>query len=119
MEKTTGNSRMVLTLALNYGGRQEIVDAAKSLCGKVRKSDLMPEDITEEVFADCLYTKGLSDVDLLIRTSGEFRISNFLLWQISYSEIVISSVLWPDFKKQDLYEAIRQYQGRDRRFGGR
>jgi len=119
MKKTSANSRMVLTLALNYGGRQEIVDAAKALINNVEKGRIRKEDITEDRFADLLYTRDLPDVDLLIRTSGEVRISNFLLWQISYAEIVISNILWPDFKQEDLYEAIRQYQARRRRFGGR
>lgn len=119
IEKTSKNKGMILTLALNYGGQQEIVDAAKMLVEQVQKGRVDLEDITEETFAEFLYTKGLPDVDLLIRTSGEVRISNFLLWQISYAEIVITKVLWPDFARQDLYDAIEEYQSRERRFGGR
>lgn len=119
IEKTSKNKGMVFTLALNYGGKQEIVDAAKTLIEQAQKGRINPEDITEESFAEFLYTRGLPDVDLLIRTSGEMRISNFLLWQISYAEIVITKVLWPDFTKQDLYDAIEEYQSRERRFGGR
>lgn len=119
MEKTSGNKGMILTLALNYGGQQEIVDAAKRLFQETARGRVNAEEITPKTFADFLYTKGLPDLDLLIRTSGEMRISNFLLWQISYAEIVITRVLWPDFKKQDLYEAIEEYQSRERRFGAR
>lgn len=119
VEKTSRNKGMILTLALNYGGRQEIVDAAKTLIWLGQKGKINPQDITEEVFAEFLYTKGLPDVDLLIRTSGEIRISNFLLWQISYAEVVITKVLWPDFTREDLYDAIKEYQGRQRHFGGR
>lgn len=119
MEKTSANKGMILTLALNYGGQQEIVDAAKRLFQETVQGRVNPEEITPQTFADFLYTKGLPDLDLLIRTSGEMRISNFLLWQISYAEIVITRVLWPDFKKQDLDEAIEEYQSRERRFGAR
>lgn len=119
MEKTSGNKGMILTLALNYGGQQEIVDAAKRLFQETARGRVNAEEITPKTFADFLYTRGLPDLDLLIRTSGEMRISNFLLWQISYAEIVITRVLWPDFKKQDLYEAIEEYQSRERRFGAR
>jgi len=118
-EKTSRNTGMVLTLALNYGGRQEIVDAARRLCSASKDKEINPTDINEETFASFLYTKGLPEVDLLIRTSGEMRVSNFLLWQISYAELVITNTLWPDFKREDLYEAIGEYQRRDRRFGGR
>ncbi|MFH1867379.1 MAG: isoprenyl transferase [Candidatus Omnitrophota bacterium] len=119
MDKTSGNKAMTLNLALNYGGRQEIVDAVKGLLREADKGRLKADDISEEIFADFLYTKGLPEVDLLIRTSGEMRISNFLLWQISYAEIVITKTLWPDFKAEDLDSAIAQYQSRERRFGGR
>ncbi len=118
MQKTCGNKSMVLTLALNYGGRQEILDAVRALTDKVRKNKLKPDDITEGVFSDFLYTKGLPELDLMIRTSGEMRLSNFLLWQVSYAEIYVTKKLWPDFKKKDLEEAILDYQRRERRYGG-
>ncbi|MBI2411660.1 MAG: isoprenyl transferase [Deltaproteobacteria bacterium] len=116
-EKTRYNSGMILQLALSYSGRDEITHAARELARKVREGALAPEDITEEVFNDFLYTKGVPDPDLLIRTSGEKRISNFLLWQLAYTEIHITDVLWPDFTRDHLEEAIRDYQSRDRRFG--
>jgi len=119
MKKTSKNTRMVLTLALNYGGRQEIIDAAKQLAKRVKQQKISSDDIDEKLFSDYLYTKGLPEVDLLIRTSGEFRVSNFLLWQISYAEIVITETFWPDFKKEELSRAIKAYQKRDRRLGGR
>lgn len=119
IEKTSSHTGMVLTLALSYGARQEIVDATKKIIGEVKEGRLSLDDIDEEVFSSFLYTKGLPDVDLLIRTSGEMRISNFLLWQLSYAEIIFTKVLWPDFSKEDLYAAIEDYQGRERRFGAR
>jgi undecaprenyl diphosphate synthase len=119
IDKTSKNDRMVLTLALNYGSRQEITDAVVRIAGKVKSADIDIDDITPDVVSEHLYTKGLGDVDLLIRTSGEMRVSNFLLWQISYAEIVITKALWPAFKPRDLEKAIEEYQARDRRFGGR
>ena len=119
IKKTSKNTKMVLTLALNYGGRQEIIDAAKELVKRAEKQMLSSDDIDEKLFSSCLYTKGLPEVDLLIRTSGEFRISNFLLWQISYAEILVAKTLWPDFRKEVLFQAIKVYQKRNRRFGGR
>ncbi len=119
IKKTSKNTKMILTLALNYGGRQEITDAAKQLVKKAIQRELSPDDVDEELFSNHLYTKGLPDVDLLIRTSGEFRVSNFLLWQISYAEIIVTKTLWPDFRKEELFKAISDYQKRDRRFGGR
>jgi len=119
IKKTSKNDRMILTLALNYGGRQEITDAAKQLVKRARQRELSPDDVDEKLFSNYLYTKGLPDVDLLIRTSGEFRVSNFLLWQISYAEIIVTKTLWPDFKKKELFKVIEDYQKRDRRFGGR
>lgn len=119
IEKTSGNKKMILNLALNYGGQQEIVDAAKRILNAAAKGKIKADDINEESFSSFLYTEGLPEVDLLIRTSGEFRVSNFLLWQISYAEIVITGTLWPDFTKEDLYAAIAEFQRRDRRFGGR
>lgn len=118
MEQTSSNSRMTLTLALSYGGRQEILDAVVKIAGRVQQGQMAADEITEEVVSDALYTSGMPDPDLLIRTSGEYRISNFLLWQISYSEIYITPTLWPDFGKNEYMAAIRDYQKRDRRFGG-
>ena len=115
--KTSHGERMVLTLALSYGGRQEILDAVRSLAQKVKSGILDPGDITEDQISGSLYTKGMPDPDLLIRTSGEYRISNFLLWQISYSEIYITPTLWPDFGEPEFLKAISEYQKRDRRFG--
>jgi undecaprenyl diphosphate synthase len=118
MKKTANNSKMILTLALNYGGRQEIIDAVKLILEEYEKNKVSPEDVNEDFFERCLYTKGLPEVDLLIRTSGELRISNFLLWQISYAEIITTKALWPDFREKDLLHALEEYQRRDRRFGG-
>jgi undecaprenyl diphosphate synthase len=115
VEKTTkDNGRMTVVLALNYGGRSEIVDAVRRI---LREKNIGPEDVDEDRIARFLYTDGLPDPDLLIRTSGELRVSNFLLWQIAYSEIWITPVLWPDFRKIHLIQAILEYQKRDRRFG--
>ena len=111
IDKTKDMKNLVLNLALNYGSRQEILMACKSL---ISKGITNP---TEQDFSDCLYTKGLPDPDLLIRTSGEMRISNFLLWQLAYTEIYITDVLWPDFDENEFYKAIIEYQKRDRRFG--
>ena len=119
LELTKDNQNMDVCVGFNYGGRREIVRAARQIAAAVQAGTLSPEDITEEVFAQHLYLPEHSEVDLLIRTSGEFRISNFMLWQISYSEIVVSPTLWPDFSKDDFYKAIRDYQSRLRRFGGR
>ena len=118
MEKTSANDGMVLTLALSYGGRQEIVEAAKSIAEEVKEGRLSARDITEESFGKSLYTRDLPEVDLLIRTSGEMRISNFMLWQISYAELYVTKKLWPDFGKKDLEKAIMEYQKRERRYGG-
>ncbi|MBI3010911.1 MAG: isoprenyl transferase [Candidatus Omnitrophica bacterium] len=115
--QTAQFERMTLTLALSYGGRQEIVDAARRLARAARAGDLTPEQIDEAVFAQHLYAPDLRDPDLLIRTSGEQRLSNFLLWQASYTELYVTSKLWPDFSKGDLVEAITEYERRDRRFG--
>jgi len=113
--RTAGNTGMVFNVALNYGGRAEIVDAVNRL---LESADRGKEPVTEADFAKFLYTAGLPDPDLLIRTSGEMRISNFLLWQIAYAEIYVTEALWPDFGKKDLYEAIIAYQKRERRYGG-
>jgi undecaprenyl diphosphate synthase len=117
IEKTKDCASMTLNVALNYSGRSEIVDAAKKFAELVKSGRREISDLDEESFSDLLYTKGQPDPDLLIRTSGEMRISNFLLWQISYSELYITPKLWPDFRKKDLEEAIAVYQKRERRFG--
>lgn len=116
-EKTKNNKKMVLNLALSYSGRAEVLLAIKSIINSVKISDLNPEDINESIFSEHLMTKNMPDPDLVIRTSGEFRVSNFLLWQIAYSEFYISNVLWPDFRRNDLYDAIISFQKRERRFG--
>jgi undecaprenyl diphosphate synthase len=117
-ERTANNSGMVLTVALNYGGRAEIVDACRAAVRRLLDEGNAPDQITEERLANELYTRRLPDLDLLVRTSGELRISNFLLWQAAYSEIHVTETLWPDFRRVHLLEAIVDYQGRDRRFGG-
>lgn len=116
-EATAKHSKLTLTLALNYGGRDEIADATKAIAQKVLRGEMDPEQITADVVANHLYTAGMPDPDLFIRTSGEMRISNFLLWQLSYTEIYVTPKLWPDFKKADLLAAIKEYQKRERRFG--
>src|SRR6476661_327189 len=113
-EKTAGNAGMLFNIALNYGGRAEIVEAARRLAA----SGVAPEQLDEDRFAGFLYTAGQPDPDLLIRTSGEMRVSNFLLWQIAYAEIWVTETLWPDFRRRDLLEAVVAYQKRDRRYGG-
>lgn len=117
IEKTKENKRMCLTLALSYGSREELLNTVKEISIKVKNNIISPENIDESVINEHLYTRNLPDVDLLIRTSGEQRISNFLLWQIAYAELYFTQVLWPDFTKQNLYEAIIEYQKRERRFG--
>ena len=112
------NTGLKLCLAINYGSRKEIVDACRFLAGEVKACRLDPDQIDEQHINDALYTAGIPDPDLLIRTAGEMRISNFLLWQISYSELYVTEVLWPDFSKEHVNEAIRTYAERERRFGG-
>jgi undecaprenyl diphosphate synthase len=115
---TSHCSGITLALALNYGSRAEITDAARAIARKVKAGEIQAEEITEQTISDHLYTAGLHDPDLLIRTAGELRVSNYLLWQISYAEIHITDVLWPDFGVADLHAAIRDYASRSRRFGG-
>ena len=117
IEKTKNNNRMTLTLALSYGSREELIHAIKDISQKVKNEELSLDAIDESIINQHLYTQNLPDVDLLIRTSGEQRISNFLLWQIAYAELYFSTILWPDFRREDLYEAIYNYQTRERRFG--
>lgn len=118
-KKTRNNTKLCLTLALSYGGRAEIVDAARELAHQVKNGELEPEQISEEIFASHLHTSNIPDPDLIIRTSGEQRISNFLLWQIAYAEFVFLDVLWPDFNREILEQAVQEYCGRDRRYGAR
>jgi len=116
-EATAHNGKMLLNIAVNYGGRDEILRAVRSTAEAVKEKRISPKDIDEAVFAACLDTAGQADPDLLIRPSGEMRISNFLLWQSAYTELYFSDLLWPDFGKRDLLTAILEYQGRQRRFG--
>lgn len=117
MAETAHNKRLTLTLALNYGGRDEIVEAAKAIAMSVHAGEIKPEAVTSELFASHLTTQGMPDPDLLIRTSGEMRLSNFLLWQLSYTEIHVTQKLWPDFGSEDLFAAIADYASRNRRYG--
>ena len=118
MKQTAGNDHMTLNLCLSYGGRDEIVHATRRIARLVKQDKIEISDITATLFSQHLYNPQLGDPDLLIRTSGEYRVSNFLLWQIAYTEFDITPVLWPDFRKEHLIEAILDYQRRDRRFGG-
>ena len=118
MDLTADNDRMTLTLALSYGARWEIARAARQIAEDVRAGRLDPEDVTEATVTDRLLTSGMPDPDLLVRTAGELRVSNFLLWQIAYTELYVTDRPWPDFRRAALYEAVRSFQDRDRRFGG-
>ena len=117
IDKTENNTRMTLVLALSYGSKIEIVDAVKTISEKVKNGELEISEISEDIISENLYTSGMPDVDLLIRTSGETRISNFLLWQIAYAELFFLEKLWPDFDRTDLFNTILDYQNRERRFG--
>ena len=117
IEKTSQNKGLTLTLALSYSGRWDIVRAIQSLALDVRRGKISPEDISDDIFRSYLTTSAIPDPDLLIRTSGEMRLSNFLLWELAYSEIHVTKTFWPDFRRENLYDAIRDYQRRERRFG--
>ena len=117
MEATKNNTRMTLTLALSYGSKEEITEASKILAQQYKDGKISLEDINAETISKQLYTKDIPDPELMIRTSGEHRVSNFLLWQIAYAELYFTPVLWPDFKEEDLFAAIVSYQKRERRFG--
>lgn len=117
VKKTAANKGMTLSLALSYGSRQEIVDTVQALARRVQAGDISPEDIDEQQINAALYTADMPDPDLLIRTSGEYRVSNFLLWQMAYTEFYITQTLWPDFRKEEYLRAIEEYQKRERRFG--
>lgn len=118
VELTRENTGLKFNIALNYGARQEILEAAKKMTIKVMNKEMSLDDLNEEIFSGLLYTEGMPDPDLLIRTAGEKRISNFMLWQIAYTELVVLDTLWPDLTPQDLSNAIIEYQHRDRKFGG-
>jgi len=117
IKATENNTGLKLNLALNYGGREEIINAVRTIAEKAVEGEIDPKEINGQIFSDHLYTKNISDPDLLIRTSGEMRISNFLLWQLAYTEFYITDVFWPEFSKNDLYMAIISYAKRERRFG--
>jgi undecaprenyl diphosphate synthase len=117
IDLTSSNRDMVLTLALSYGGRQEIFDAVRRIASRIESGDITSDEISDRMISDSLYTAGMPDPDLLIRTSGEYRVSNFLLWQIAYTEIYMTPTYWPDFRKEEYFKALADYQTRERRFG--
>lgn len=117
MEKTSANTRCTLTLALSYSSRWELTEALKTIAKKIQAGELAPEDVDEQVLSDHLTTAGLPDPELMIRTSGELRLSNFMMWQLAYTELYFTPKLWPDFRRSDLHEAILDFQKRERRFG--
>jgi undecaprenyl diphosphate synthase len=117
IEGTRGGSKLRLNLMISYGGREEILRSVRVIADRVRRGELSPQNIDEDTIEDTLFTRGLPSPDLLIRTSGEYRISNFMLWQLAYTELHITPVLWPDFDREDLFEAVLDYQRRERRFG--
>jgi undecaprenyl diphosphate synthase len=117
MEQTQHNQDIQFTVATNYGGRQEIIQACRTIATQVQQGLLQPDEIDESLFERHLYTAGICDPDLMIRTSGEMRISNFLLWQVAYAELYITETLWPDFNRAEFHRALSNYQQRDRRFG--
>ncbi len=117
MQTTANNKAIHFTVAINYGSRNEIVKVCRKVAENVQKGKLQPEEVDEELFQQYLYTAGQSDPDLLIRTSGEMRLSNFLLWQMAYTEIYFTNILWPDFNRSEFHQALVEYQNRDRRFG--
>lgn len=117
MDTTANNKGIQFNVATNYGGRQEIIHACRHIARQVQEGKLQVEDINEDIFENHLYTKGIINPDLLIRTSGEMRLSNFLLWQMAYGEMYVTSTLWPDFNRQEFHQALLDYQRRDRRFG--
>jgi undecaprenyl diphosphate synthase len=118
IEMSAGNTGLVLTLALSYGGRAEITDAARRIAREVKAGTLSPDDVDEDAIRSRLYDPGMADPDLLIRTGGEMRVSNYLLWQIAYAEFWVTEVCWPDFSVADLHDALTEFIGRERRFGG-
>ena len=118
IEMTSGNSGTCLCLAINYGGRAEIVDAIRRICQSVQLGEMAPDEVTEATVSNHLYTAGMSDPDLLIRTAGEMRVSNYLLWQISYAEMWVTEKMWPEFQIDDFHQAIRDFAKRNRRYGG-
>jgi len=117
LESTSNNTGLVLNLALNYGGRDEIVRAVRMIAKEVKEGNLLPENVDENLISEKTYTAGIADPDLIIRTSGELRLSNFLIWQSAYAEYYFTDILWPDFTKENLYEALIAYQQRKRRLG--